>query len=132
MRNVRGVTLAESVLAIFLLALTVVLVLNLYTRSMATLRVSAQKIQADALAQSILEDYMAVRFADLKVAPPLVLPKVPGKGTEFEPTVEILDMTYPTGVDPTMIKRIKVTIRWQDRGMERVLVRELARANVRR
>lgn len=132
MRNVRGVTLAESVLAIFLLALTVVLVLNLYTRSMATLRVSAQKIQADALAQSILEDYMAVRFADLKVAPPLALAKVPGKGTEFEPVVEILDMTTPTGVDTTMIKRIKVTVRWKDRGMERVLVRELARANVRR
>ncbi len=132
MFKTRAVTLAESVLAIFLLALTVVLVFNLYTRSMATLRISAQKLQADAIAQSILDDYMAVKFADMTVGPQPPLARVPGKGCEFEPSVEILDMTSPAGVDPTLIKRIRVTVRWKDRHNDHVLVREMARANVKR
>lgn len=131
MSKSRAVTLAESVLAIFLLALTIVLVFNLYTRSMATLRVSAQKIQADAIAQSILEDQMTEKFADLAVGTK-VLPKVPGKGCQFEPTLEILDMTEPPGVDTAMIKRMRVTIRWKDRHTDHILVREMARANVKR
>lgn len=132
MQRSRGVTLAESVLAIFLLALTVVLVFNLYTRSMATLRVSAQKLQADAIAQSILEDQMARKFVELEVNGPTVLPLLDGKGTRFEPTVEIFNMTEPPGVDTTLIKRIKVTVRWKDRTREYTLIREMARVNVKR
>lgn len=128
----QAVSIAESVLAVFLLSLTVVLIFNLFPRSMATLRVSGQKLQADAVADSVLEEYMVVSFKDLNPGPPVVLPKVPGRGTEFEPTVEIFDMTGPVGVDPTMIKRIKVTVRWKDRNMDHVLVREMARTNVRR
>jgi hypothetical protein len=131
-RRNHAVSIAESVLAVFLLSLTVVLIFNLFPRSMATLRVSGQKLQADAVADSVLEEYMVVSFKDLRPGPPQVLPKVPGRGTEFEPSVEIFDMTGPVGVDPTMIKRIKVTVRWKDRNMDHVLVREMARTNVRR
>lgn len=132
MRSNQAVSIAESVLAVFLLSLTVVLIFNLFPRSMATLRVSGQKLQADAVADSVLEDYMVVAFKDLNPGPPVTLPKVPGRGTEFEPTVQIFDMTGPAGVDQTMIKRIKVTVRWKDRHMDHVLVREMARTNVRR
>ncbi|MEW6281480.1 MAG: hypothetical protein AB1758_22915 [Candidatus Eremiobacterota bacterium] len=128
----RGVTLAESILAVFLLSLIVVLIFNLYPASIASLRVSGQKLQADSVAGSILEDYMARSFTQLVVGPPQALPPVPGKGVTFQPEVEIFEVTQPADVDRTRIRGIRVTVRWSQNSRNHSVVREILRTNVRR
>ncbi len=127
----RGVTLAESILAIFLMSLIVLLIFNLYPTAMMSLRGSGQNLQANDVANSVLDEYQEKRFNTLVVGAPIQLPNRPGRGTEYTPVVEIFDVERP-GVDKTRIKGIRVTVSWVDQGVAHKLVRETLRTNVLR
>lgn len=127
----RGVTLAESILAVFLLSLIVLLIFNLYPTAMVSLRGSGQNLQANDVADSVMDEYQEKRFTSLVAGPPTVLPKRPGRGTEFTPTVEIFEVNRPN-VDKDRIKGIRVTVTWVDHGQTKKLVRETLRTNVLR
>lgn len=124
-------TLAESVLAIFLLSLIVLLVFNLYPTAISSLRGSGQNLQANDVASSVLAEYQEKRFNSLVVGPAVTLPGRPGRGTEFIPSVEIFDINRP-GVDTTKVKGIRVRVSWVDHGRTHSLVRETVRTNVLR
>lgn len=124
-------TLAESILAIFLLSLIVVLIFNLYPTAMVSLRGSGQNLQANDVVDSVLDEYQERRFNTLVAGPPVTLPARPGRGCEFVPTVEVFEVNRPD-VDRDRIKGIRVTVTWVDHGVTRKLVRETLRTNVLR
>ena len=127
----RGVTLTEVVLAFFLLLLVVVLVLQLYPMAMSSIRVSGQRAQAFALADSIMSDYLKKPFSALSVAPPKTLDRVSGRGTTFEPTVEVFAVSEP-GVDTATLRGLRVRVSWTDSNVHREIVREQWKSNVER
>lgn len=127
----RGISLAELILSFFLLLLTVLLIFQLYPTAVSSVRISGQRSQANALAASVLAEYLDRPFSQLTLglAPPRAA--VPGRGTSFQPSVEILPVNQP-GVRPERIRAIRVTVTWTDRGTERRVVREQWRTDVRR
>lgn len=116
-------TLTEVVFGFFLLLLVVVIVLQLYPMAMSTIRVSGQRTQACALAEAILTDALQQPLSALPVAPPKALAKVNGRGTVFEPTIEILAVNQP-GIETDRMRAIRVRVRWKDGAMQREIVRE--------
>lgn len=127
----RGVTLPELILSFFLLLLTVLLIFQLYPMAISSVRLSGQRSQAEALADSVLADWLTRPFSDLVLGPPVAMPEAPGRGTVFHPFVTIQAVNQP-GVDPDGIRSIRVQIRWTEKGVEREVVREQWRTNVQR
>lgn len=126
----RGVSLTEMVLSLFLMLLLILFIFELYPMAMSSVRASGQRLQANALADSILADYMTRDFDSLAPGPQPPLAPVPGRGTTFQPAVTIAEVTEP-GVDPDEIRSIVVRVRRQDR-VAREVVRTQWRTDVRR
>lgn len=131
MRRHRGATLLETLLSLFLLLLVLLLVFNLYPAAMSSTRLSGQRLQADALADSLLEEQCAVPFGQLVVGPPRSLDPVPGRGTVFHPTLEVFQVNEP-GTDPDRIRGLRVMVEWNEDGVRRRLLRQTWRTDVRR
>jgi hypothetical protein len=126
----RGVSLTEMVLSLFLMLLLIVCIFELYPMAMSSVRSSGQRLQANALADTVLADYMQRDFDTLAVGPATDLPAVNGRGVVFQPSVEIFAVNQG-GVDPDEMRGIRVRVRWRDRAA-RELVRTQWRTNVRR
>lgn len=126
----RGLSLTEMVISLFLMLLLIIFIFELYPMAMSSVRASGQRLQANALADSILADYLARPFETLAPGPQPAMAPVPGRGTTFQPAVTIGEVTE-TGVDPDEMRSIVVRVRWQDR-VAREVVRTQWRTNVRR
>ncbi len=129
--RMRGLSLSEIVLSTFVLLLVVLVVFQLYPSAVASVRVSGQRMQAEALAESILSQAMEKPFHQLAVGPAAPLPTVQGRGTVFEPSLQVLAVTEP-GIDPDRMRALRVRVSWRDRGMAREVVREQWRTDVQR
>ncbi len=124
----RGLTLAESVLSLFLVLLVVVLIFQLYPLALASLRGSAQRVQANAWADSLLAEYSARPFSQLQGPQPQPSP-LPCRGAILHANVEVGPVS-DTQADPDRTRSLRVTIAWEDRGVRHELVREQWRTNV--
>jgi hypothetical protein len=126
----RGLSLTEMVLSIALMLLVILFVFELYPMAMSSVRASGQRLQANELADTVLADWMQRDFDLLVVGPAPAMAPVNGKGTVFQPAVEILPVSEP-GVDPTMMRAIRVRVTWRDR-VQREIVRTQWRTRVKR
>lgn len=127
----RGVSLPELILSFFLLLLTVLLIFQMYPMALASLRLSGQRSQAEALADSELADFLTCPFSQLVVGPEQPLPDVEGRGTVFHSAVTISAVNQP-GVDPDGIRSVRIRVFWTEKGTAREIVREQWRADVAR
>ncbi|MBS2038583.1 hypothetical protein JST97_26625 [bacterium] len=126
----RGLSLAELVFSFGLVLLIVVLIFELFPMALVSLRSSAQRSQALAVADSLLAQAMQQPFQ--KLTPGLEnLPPVTVGSTMFQPSREVLRVQQP-GIDPERILALRITVVWLNRGQSHRLVRETWRTNVQR
>jgi hypothetical protein len=121
--------MAEAILCFAILTLVIILIFNLYPTSVASVRVSGQRLQATALADSILDEQMERPFGQLVPAAPVTLPPVAARGAELQPSLEIYPVTEP-GVDPKLLVGIRVRVVWTDHGVRREILREAIRCDL--
>ena len=119
----RGATLIEVLLAFTLTALMIVLILNLFPTSMATVRQAEQRQVAGTLAESQLERRARLPFSSLPVGLREQIPSPPPQdGIEYHTQLEV---TQVLGEDPQFLRALKVTVRWDYRGRSLQLTRQL-------
>lgn len=113
----RGFTLVENLMAFTLIALVIILLLNLFPSSMATVRKSEQRYEALTLAGNVLEQQAALPFGKL------VVDSVhDSKVGDYKVRVEVLKVN---GEDVNWLKRVRVTVSWTYQEQVREVTREL-------
>lgn len=123
-------SLLETILALFLLALMVLMLANLFPSSVLTARRGETRVEADLLAESILAEQMTRPFDELVLGPPTDLSPVAGEGgMTFLPTLEIFQVDTR---DVTYLKGLRVTVRWQRQEHKREVVHEVWVPNLKR
>lgn len=110
----RGVTLIESMIALSLLSVLLVVVLNLFPTSMRAIRQTEERQAATDLACSLLEKQAARPFTELTPAPPVELP---AEG-DFRPTLEVFRV--PDSQED-FLRGLRVTVRWGDQEVRQEL-----------
>ena len=118
----RAFTLVENLLAFTLISLVLILLLNLFPGSMATVRKSEQRYKAITLADAVLEQQAALAFSKLSVPTSQDLDPVDYEQTHYTRHLEILPVT---GEDQAWLKLIRVTVSWTYREQSRQVVQEL-------
>src|ERR1700712_2910962 len=88
MRKRAAISLVETIIALGLVALVVILVVDLYPSAMATLRHAERTAVASSIAASILEQKMALPFNELTVGS-LDLEPQKQEGIMYKPHVEV-------------------------------------------
>lgn len=125
MTRKRGFTLLETIMATMLLAGCMLLLFNLYPASALAVRRSQDRMQADAVAQSLLAELRAQPFSALTLGQ-TAEPDVTVGSTVYHRSVEV----FGPGDDPTLLKGIRVTVEWEwVRGKES-MTHELYRVNL--
>lgn len=113
----RAFALGETLLAFTIISLVLILLLNLFPSSLATVRRSEIRFQALTLADNTLEQQVARPFADLIVAT-----STQQAVGDFQVQTQVLTIA---GEDSAWLKNVRVTVRWRDRDQPRQLIREL-------
>lgn len=113
----RGFTLVENLMAFTLIALVIILLLNLFPSSMATVRRSEQRYQALTLAGNVLEQQAALPFGKLVPGS-----SVESKSGDFTVRTEVVKVD---GEDVSWLKGVRVTVSWTWQEQQREVVREL-------
>lgn len=108
----RGVTLAEAALTSLLVALVVLVLASMAPVSWVTLQRGESWLTAEALAQSSLEEAQFAPFATL-VPGARALPAIRQAGIDYHSTLEVL---YVPDSDPTLLKALRIKVRYQERG----------------
>ena len=104
----RGLSLMEVVVATSILAMVFMLVANLFPTSFMALRTSGQRMEAESLAASLLEDYRARPFSQL----PVGLDVRPQASGSYQPQVQVLAVA---GEDPAYLVEVRVEVSWSDK-----------------
>lgn len=124
----RGFTLLESIFSFVILSFVLMVLFSLYPSSAAGTRRAEQQMQADALAQSVLEDCRARPFAALTPGP-ATLPPVEVAGVSYARAVEVVALPPAS---PKRLLAVRVLVSWTDRSRKRSVRHELRMANVGR
>jgi hypothetical protein len=116
----RGLSLSETMFSLAFLGLVMIVILNIFPTSMASVRSAEYRSQADSIAQTCLERHLYTRFADLPVGL--------SKDLKTESLAPIdysvhLDVLKADG-DEQYLRRLRVTVRWEFKGVHREVVRE--------
>lgn len=126
----RGLTLIETIIASCLLGLVILGVFTLLPSSLVAVRSAEHRIRADALAQEWLETLRERPFEKLTLGALSPQPAAQDwVGVTFRTQVEVYQLP---AADVDLLKRIRVTVNWKFRGLERQLTQETYRVNVRR
>lgn len=111
MARPRGFTLLESLFSLLLVAMLVMFVYNLLPTSFLATKQAGRETQADAIAESLLEEYRAKPFSDL--APGVVKPDpVQAGDIVYLPVVRI---SQPTGKGGNRLRHVEVEVSWEFR-----------------
>ena len=105
----RGLTLVEMILAVFLLSEVMMMLFNLYPSSLASVARSDQTVQADLIAQSLLDNAQANPFASLTAGYSQDLPAQTLNGTSYSPHMDVLTVASR---DPSLLLSLRVTVSW--------------------
>lgn len=116
----RGLSLAELIVSIFVLGLLIVALANLYPTSILAVRRAEHQTGADTVAQRILEQ-KAARFEQLQPGQSETPAPEPGTTTTYHPSVEVLTVD---GADSQYLRAVRVRVWWEYRGQRREVVHE--------
>lgn len=120
MKARQGVTLLESFVCSFLLACVILTVVGLFVGSARALKQSSQRAHAGEIASRQIELLRATGFDQITLGtgtiPPVTVDQITYQG---EWQVEA-DPAYP----PTVLKKLRVRIRWTSQNRPAELVRE--------
>lgn len=114
----RAFTLGETVFALSLTLLVLMLVFNLFPTSAVAGQRARQQLRASSMAQALLEEARARPFASLRTER---MAAVEEDGVRFLPTQEVLPVP---GEDPQELVSVRVTVRWDYQGLPRQLSQE--------
>ncbi len=117
----RGFTLLETIVTSFIVSMILIFVLNLFPAAMTAVRRSESEVQANLLATSLLEQFRAQTFADLKALPD---GDITIDGTAYRYTTKVGPVTDPAS-DPKYLKRAMVNVTWKVRQLEHTVKREI-------
>ncbi|MGE0493602.1 MAG: prepilin-type N-terminal cleavage/methylation domain-containing protein [Vulcanimicrobiota bacterium] len=104
----RGLSLMEVVVTTSILAMVFMLVANLFPTSFMALRTSGQRMEAESLAASLLEDYRSRPYSQL----PVGLDVSPQASGSYQARVRVVPVS---GEDPTYLVELQVEVRWADK-----------------
>lgn len=126
----RGLTLMETVVSTFIVALVLIALFNLFPTSMYALKQAENQIVADQLAQTWLEMYRAesMDYLNTNVGGPYTLAAKKFGGMTFQSELRI---GTPSGTDADLVKSLNVRVTWTFQKRAREVVREAWVSRVR-
>lgn len=119
-----GFTLLESTVAISLLSIIVLFVLTIVPGSVVSTYNASERVDAENLAQSIIEETRAQSFSALTVG----TQAMPSPDTRFTVQREIYS---PAGTDADQTLGVRVTVDWQSKATSLQIQREVWLSSVR-
>ena len=117
-----GLTLMETVISLFLVSMVLVLVLNLFPSALAASHRAEQGLQADLLAQTLLNEQQSLAFDRLVIGPPVPLPDQSSDGVTYHRSLEIFKV--PSS-NESFLKGIRATIWWTSQHGDHRLIQEV-------
>jgi len=109
----RGLSLLETILALSLVSLVLILVISLFPDTLLAIRRSEQTVQADQWAQTLLEYEMARPFDELVPGSVYAPPDRQIGATVYRGSTRIFAVPDARG---DLIKGINVTVAWDHGG----------------
>lgn len=106
----KGFTLIETIYSTLLLSFIVITICNLYPSSFVAIKRGEGTLQADALAQNILEEVRSRPFPNLTTGPVTGFGPVVYGNTEYTPTVNL--STVPQASDKFVLA-CNVSVTWK-------------------
>lgn len=117
----RGFSLIETILATFVLSLITMAVFNIFPSSVMAVKRGEMELEADSLAQQLLEEYRSKPFETLTLGPGPALPPVSVAGTTFEVQARVNSVV---GSDANHLKAVEVTVDWTHSAKSHRIIRE--------
>ena len=121
----RGLSLIETLLAVVILLLAVIMCFSLLPSAWLAVNQGEQRIFAGTLAQSILEQQQVYAFDSLA---PATLPPVEQGGATFRPVVTVQPQPGPS----PRLKVVTVRVNWESRRIQRSVFRQRTMCRVPR
>ncbi|MBS2039744.1 type II secretion system protein [bacterium] len=120
-------SLVETIFAFFIMTLVILAVINLFPSSLMANRRSELSLQANALADRVLEEARAGGFSQLTagVRPPVTVQ------VDSVAYTQVFQVGQVPGQDFNSLRSLKVRITWSVAGHPQELVREVWVCNVR-
>jgi len=118
----RGVSIAETLISIFLVALLILVVFNLFPTTVLANRQGSERLQAVTVAQSGLAEARTRRFDLLTVGTSEVLPSKVNRGITYDSELKVLS---PDKGDSDRLKVLEVTVTWTSRNVKRSISEKL-------
>jgi Tfp pilus assembly protein PilV len=118
----RGVSIAETLIAIFLLALLILAVFNMFPTTVLANRQGSERLQAVSVAQSALAEARSRPFGELTIGMTESLPEKATRGTTYMSQLKVL---APDQGSPDRLKVLEVTVTWQARNIKRSIQERL-------
>lgn len=115
-------SVAETLIGIFLLALLILVVFNMFPTTVLANRQGSERLQAVTVAQSALAEARSRPFDQLFVGTVETLPIRKTRGTQYSSELRVL---APDEGDPDRLKVLEVTVTWQARNIERTIQERL-------
>ncbi|MGE0487656.1 MAG: hypothetical protein AB7S38_00425 [Vulcanimicrobiota bacterium] len=120
--NKRAFTLVETIFSALFISLVVLAIMNLYPAAMVAVKRSEGRIQANLLAQSVLERMRTENYDSLAPGPGPAFAAETHDGTTYTPTVTIFDPDTTPGSDFTM--GLRVQVQWEVKGQQYAVTQE--------
>ena len=120
--EVRGVSIAETLIAILLLALLILVVFNMFPTLVLANRQGSERLQAVAVAQNRLAEARSRPFDQLIVGTTEALPDTQDRGIVYSSVLSILP---PESGDPSRLKILEVSVSWTTRNVQRTIREKL-------
>ena len=122
MRSERGIAIAETLMGIFLLALLITTVVNLFPTTVLANRQGSERLRALNVAQSILAEQRTRTFEELETGSAEQLPERSVGGETYQPVLKIL---APPEGDPDNLKILQVSVFWESQSQKNSLTEEI-------
>ena len=115
-------SIAETLIAIFLVALLILVVFNMFPTTVLANRQGSERLQAVTVAQSGLAEARTRRFDLLVVGSSEALPAKINRGITYNSELTVLS---PDKGDPDRLKVLEVTVTWTSRNVTRSISEKL-------
>ena len=118
----RGISIAETLIGIFLLALILTVLFNLFPTTVLANRKGTKQLEASNLAQSTLSELRARPFDSLTVGLNESLPEHLAGGNRYQVSFKVLG---PEFGDPDNLKVLEVKVEWTSNNQEQILTEKV-------
>jgi hypothetical protein len=124
-----GLSLTETVVALFLASMLVVVLVNLFPSAVAAMRTSEAKAQAVDLTESLLAEQKARPFSELVPGPATTLDPVKRGPIVLQPRLQIFEIP---GRNPDYLRGARVTVSWKTSRQTREVSQEVWLARIKK